>query len=212
MAMVRVKICGISTVEAALAAADAGANAIGLIFATSPRQVTVPQAREIRQALPPFVSTVGVFVDAVRSQIEDAIAACELTMVQLHGNESPQFCMSMPVPVIKAMRVVDASSVEQILNYRVAAVLLDTAVPGIAGGSGRTFDWEIAATAASSARIILSGGLTPENIHQAISRVHPFAVDVSSGVETDGRKDPAKIRTFIDRVREWESAQRGAVR
>ncbi len=208
--MVRVKICGISTVDAALAAAEAGANAIGLIFASGRRQVTIPQAREIVEALPPFVSTVGVFVDEERPQIEEVIGACRLDFVQLHGNESPEFCAKMPVPVVKAIRVADASSLEQIRQYHVAAVLLEAAVPGIAGGSGRTFDWELAAPVAPTVRIILSGGLTPENVQRAISRVRPFAVDVSSGVETDGRKDSDKIRAFIGRVREWEWIHRGA--
>lgn len=208
--MVRVKICGISTVVAALAAAEAGANAIGLIFASGRRQVTIPQAREIVEALPPFVSSVGVFVDEERPQIEEVIGACRLDFVQLHGNESPEFCAKMPVPVVKAIRIADSSSLERIRHYQVAAVLLEAAVPGIAGGSGRTFDWELAAPVAPSVRIILSGGLTPENVQRAISQVHPFAVDVSSGVETDGRKDPEKIRAFIERVREWEWIHRGA--
>lgn len=208
--MVRVKICGISTVVAALAAAEAGANAIGLIFASGRRQVTIPQAREIVEALPPFVSSVGVFVDEERPQIEEVIGACRLDFVQLHGNESPEFCAKMPVPVVKAIRIADSSSLERIRHYQVAAVLLEAAVPGIAGGSGRTFDWELAAPVAPSVRIILSGGLTPENVQRAISQVRPFAVDVSSGVETDGRKDPEKIRAFIERVREWEWIHRGA--
>ncbi len=208
--MVRVKICGISTVDAALAAAEAGADAIGLIFASGRRQVTIPQAREIVDALPPFVSSVGVFVDEERPQIEEVIGACRLDFVQLHGNESPEFCAKMPVPVVKAIRIADSSSLEHIRHYQVAAVLLEAAVPGIAGGSGRTFDWELAAPVAPSVRIILSGGLTPENVQRAISLVRPFAVDVSSGVETDGRKDPEKIRAFIERVREWEWIHRGA--
>jgi phosphoribosylanthranilate isomerase len=206
--VVRVKICGISTVDAALAAAEAGANAIGLIFAPGRRQVTIPQAREIVAALPPFVSTVGVFVDEERPQIEEVVGACRLDFVQLHGNESPEFCAKMPVPVVKAIRVGDSSSLEQIRHYHVAAVLLEAAVPGIAGGSGRTFDWELATPVASTVRIILSGGLTPENVPRAISQVRPFAVDVSSGVETDGRKDPDKVRAFIGRVREWEWTHR----
>ncbi len=208
--MVRVKICGISTVDAALAAAEAGADAIGLIFASGRRQVTIPQAREIVEALPPFVSTVGVFVDEEHPQIEEVIGACRLDFVQLHGNESPEFCAKMPVPVVKAIRVVDSSSLEHIRHYHVAAVLLEAAVPGIAGGSGRTFDWELAAPVVPTVRIILSGGLTPENVQRAISQVRPFAVDVSSGVETDGRKDPEKICAFIGRVREWEWIHRGA--
>jgi len=208
LTVVRVKICGISTAAAARAAAEAGANAIGLIFAPSPRQVTIPQARAIAAALPPFVSTVGVFVDEEQPQIEEVVGACQLDFVQLHGAESPEFCAKMPVPVVKAIRVADSSSLAQIRHYDVAAVLLEAAVPGIAGGSGRTFDWELATAVAHTVRVILSGGLTPDNVQRAINQVRPYAVDVSSGVETDGRKDPEKIRAFIGRVREWEWTHR----
>jgi phosphoribosylanthranilate isomerase len=202
--VIRVKICGISDVSSALVASEAGADAIGLIFAPSRRQVTPQRAREITAALPPFVSKVGVFVDEDHHRIEDLASACGLQAVQLHGAESPDFCEGFGVPVIKAIRVKDASSLEGLSDYRVGAFLLDTYDASALGGTGKAFDWSLAARAAQSHRVILSGGLTSENVTSALTRVHPYGVDVSSGVETDGTKDHGKIRAFIRRVREWE--------
>jgi len=202
--MVRVKICGISDSATAVVAAEAGADAIGLIFAPSRRRVTAAQAREIAAALPPFVTKVGVFVDEERGRIEESIAACGLGAVQLHGAEPPEFCAGFRVPVVKAIRVKDASSLEQMTAYQVDAFLLDTFDASALGGTGRTFDWTLAIQAARTHRTILSGGMTPVNVVEALTRVVPYGVDVSSGVETDGRKDHAKIRDFIRRVREWD--------
>jgi len=202
--MVRVKICGISDPATAVVAAEAGADAIGLIFAPSRRRVTAAQAREIAAALPPFVTKVGVFVDEERGRIEELIAACGLGAVQLHGAEPPEFCVGFRVPVVKAIRVKDASSLEQMTAYQVDAFLLDTFDASALGGTGRTFDWTLAIQAARTHRTILSGGMTPVNVVEALTRVVPYGVDVSSGVETDGRKDHAKIRDFIRRVREWD--------
>ena len=202
--MVRVKICGISDSATAVVAAEAGADAIGLIFAPSRRRVTAAQAREIAAALPPFVTKVGVFVDEERGRIEELIAACGLGAVQLHGAEPPEFCVGFRVPVVKAIRVKDASSLEQMTAYQVDAFLLDTFDASALGGTGRTFDWTLAIQAARTHRTILSGGVTPVNVVEALTRVVPYGVDVSSGVETDGRKDHAKIRDFIRRVREWD--------
>ena len=202
--MVRVKICGISDSATAVVAAEAGADAIGLIFAPSRRRVTAAQAREIAAALPPFVTKVGVFVDEERGRIEESIAACGLGAVQLHGAEPPEFCAGFRVPVVKAIRVKDASSLEQMTAYQVDAFLLDTFDAAALGGTGRTFDWTLAIQAARTHRTILSGGMTPVNVVEALTRVVPYGVDVSSGVETDGRKDHAKIRDFIRRVREWD--------
>ena len=202
--MVRVKICGISDSATAVVAAEAGADAIGLIFAPSRRRVTAAQAREIAAALPPFVTKVGVFVDEERGRIEESIAACGLGAVQLHGAEPPEFCAGFRVPVVKAIRVKDASSLEQMTAYQVDAFLLDTFDASALGGTGRTFDWTLAIQAARTHRTILSGGMTPVNVVEALTRVVPYGVDVSSGVETDGRKDHAKMRDFIRRVREWD--------
>ncbi len=207
--MIRIKICGISDIDSALVAAEAGADAVGLVFAPSRRQVTVDRAQAIGAVLPPFVSKVGVFVNEDPASLEELIEACGLDVVQLHGDESPEVCAALRTPVVKAIRVKDASSVNVMKAYRVAAFLLDAYVPELAGGSGRPFDWDVAAQAARSARIILSGGLTPDNVAEALDRVRPFGVDVSSGVETDGRKDPEKIRAFISQVRDWEHSRRG---
>lgn len=201
--MTRVKICGISDVENALVAAEAGADAIGLVFAPSRRRVTVEQAREIVDALPPFVTKVGLFVDEDPARIEEVADACRLDVVQLHGSESPGFCAALGRTVIKAIRVKDAASLPVMDGYRVAGFLLDSYHPEVAGGTGRTFDWDLAEQVSGRYRVILSGGLTPANVTEAIEKVRPHGVDVSSGVETDGRKDPAKIREFVMRVREW---------
>lgn len=201
--MTRVKICGISDVENALVAAEAGADAIGLVFAPSRRRVTVEQAREIVDALPPFVTKVGLFVDEDPARIEEVADACRLDVVQLHGSESPGFCAALGRTVIKAIRVKDAASLAVMDGYRVAGFLLDSYHPEVAGGTGRTFDWDLAEQVSGRYRVILSGGLTPANVTEAIEKVRPHGVDVSSGVETDGRKDPAKIREFVVRVREW---------
>lgn len=208
--MTRIKICGISDVDSALAAADAGANAIGLIFARSRRQVTPERAREITGALPPFVARVGVFVDEDRRRVAELIETCGLDTVQLHGWESPEYCDGFRVPVVKAIRVRDAGSLGVLTTYRVSAFLLDTFDPETMGGTGRPFDWTLAAGPARSIRVILSGGLNAGNVVEAIERVGPYAVDVSSGVETDGRKDHGKIREFIRRVREWDATQERA--
>lgn len=202
--MVRVKICGISDVDSALVAAEAGANAIGLIFAKSRRQVTTKRAREITSTLPPFVAKVGVFVDEDQRRVAELIETCGLDTVQLHGQESPEYCAAFRVPVIKAIRVRDAGSLSVFGSFGVSAFLLDTYDPETMGGTGRPFDWGLAAGASRSHRVILSGGLTAVNVVEAIERVRPYGVDVSSGVETEGRKDHAKIREFVRRVREWD--------
>jgi phosphoribosylanthranilate isomerase len=202
--VIRVKICGISEVASALVAAEAGADAIGLIFAPSRRRVTPEHAREIAQAVPPFVAKVGVFVDEERGRIEELVEGCGLDAVQLHGAEPPQFCTGFRVPVIKAIRVNDVASLEGLVAFKVGAFLLDSYDASALGGTGKTFDWALASRAAQTHRVILSGGLTLENVTSALTRVRPYGVDVSSGVETDGRKDHGKIRAFVRRVREWD--------
>lgn len=209
-AVVRVKICGIMDPAAALAAAEAGADAVGFVFAPSRRQVTVEQARRIVAALPPFVTKVGVFVDEAPQRVRQIAEAVRLDAVQLHGGEPPAYAEALGLPVIKAIRMRDREAVAAMRGYRVAAFLLDSFEPDLAGGTGRPFDWALAAGLQAPAPLILAGGLTPDNVGEAIETVRPYAVDVSSGVETDGRKDPAKIRAFIARVR--EGARRGSVR
>lgn len=215
---VRVKICGITDMETATAAVAAGADALGFVFAESRRKVAPEAAREIILGLPPFVSAVGVFVDAPLELVREVADYCRLDAVQLHGMESPEYCTQLGLKVIKAFGVrpkeapssgtaagalVSESDLELIDTYRsVSAVLLDTAVPGLAGGTGRTFDWGLLNGKRFKIPLILAGGLTPENVTSAVRTVRPYAVDVSSGVETDGRKDAAKIKAFIKQVKE----------
>ncbi len=201
--MVRVKICGITSIEDALAAVEAGADALGFVFfERSPRNITPEQAAAIIRRLPPFVQTVGLFVNEELATINSIAARCGLDVVQLHGEESPQFCAGVRRRVIKAFRVKNAASLDQIRDYDVAACLLDSWCPSAQGGTGKTFNWEIAAVAAASSRIILAGGLTPDNVGDAVKAVRPYAVDVSSGVESSpGIKDPVKIRNFVRHAR-----------
>ncbi len=208
MKRVRVKIDGIRTPADAEVAATAGADAIGMIFAEARRQVTLEQAREIVASVPPFVSTVGVFVNAPVDQVERLASDLHLSAVQLHGDESPEECLTLQqrgFQVIKALPGSDRIARETLARYPMAAaLLLDTRVEGLAGGTGRTFPWQAAAGLSSAFRIIVAGGLTPENVTQALDIVDPYGVDVTTGVETDGRKDSVKVRAFVDRVREWE--------
>jgi len=192
---------------AAVVAAAAGTDAIGLVFAPSRRQVTVEQARRIAFALPPFVTKVGVFVDDDPARVREIADAVHLDAVQLHGVESPEYAAALGLPVIKAIRMRDRSSVEAMRGYRVFAFLLDSFEPDLAGGTGKAFNWDLAAGLQASAPLILAGGLTAENVQPALQAVRPYGVDVSSGVETDGRKDHGKIREFIARVRSWNGAR-----
>jgi phosphoribosylanthranilate isomerase len=197
--MVRVKICGISTVEDALMAVEAGADALGFVFFQgSSRYISPEQAAAIIRCLPPFVQTVGLFVNEELTIVNAIADQCGLDLVQLHGEESPDFCNGVTRRVIKAFRVKDAASLDAMAGYRVAAYLLDAWSPVAHGGTGTTFNWDIAATAAASHRIILAGGLTPDNVTAAIAAVHPYAVDVSSGVESGPRKkDAGLVSRFI---------------
>ncbi|MWV18195.1 phosphoribosylanthranilate isomerase [Pseudomonas sp. L-22-4S-12] len=200
MSAVRSKICGITRVEDALAAAAAGADAIGLVFyAKSPRAVSVAQARQIIAALPPFVTTVGLFVDAGRDELRQILAQVPLDLLQFHGDECAEQCEGHGRPYIKALRVKAGDDVAaQVARYPGAAgVLLDTFVEGVPGGTGLAFDWSLV-PAGLSKPVILAGGLTPESVAAAIARVRPYAVDVSGGVESaKGIKDADKVRAFI---------------
>lgn len=204
MAVVRSKICGITRVEDALAAAEAGADAIGLVFyAKSPRAVSVQQARAIVAALPPFVTSVGLFVDASRCELGEILDAVPLDLLQFHGDETPDECDHYGRPYIKALRVKPGDDIAaQVARYANArGVLLDTFVPGIPGGTGEAFDWSLV-PAQLSKPVILAGGLTAANVAQAIGQVRPFAVDISGGVESArGIKDAAKIHAFMEAVR-----------
>jgi phosphoribosylanthranilate isomerase len=204
LSVVRSKICGITRIEDALSAVEAGADAIGLVFyAKSPRAVTVQQARAIIAAMPPFVTTVGLFVDASRGELDEILDAVPLDLLQFHGDESPADCEGYQRPYIKALRVKpgDDIAAQVALYTNASGVLLDTYVPGIPGGTGEAFDWSLVPVGLSKP-VILAGGLTAENIAQAIARVRPYAVDVSGGVETaKGIKDAEMIRAFMQAVK-----------
>jgi phosphoribosylanthranilate isomerase len=206
--MVQVKICGITSYEDAAMAVEMGVNALGFIFASSPRRITPDLARDIIGVLPPFVKTVGVFVDEAPARITEVMGFCGLDLVQLHGSESPDICEKMMPLTIKAFRVKDPSSLSTIASYRgrVRAMLLDTFMEGKAGGTGKTFDWDLAVRAKALAiPIILSGGLDPSNIERAISIVRPYAVDVNSGVEEyPGKKSPVLMKELMARIRRME--------
>jgi phosphoribosylanthranilate isomerase len=201
--MVRVKICGITSVEDALQAVQAGADALGFVFyERSPRNLDPLRAAKIISNLPPFVQTVGLFVNADAGFVNDTADRCRLDLVQLHGDEPPEYCEQVRRRVIKAFRVRDASSLAPVRDYRVAGILLDAYSPGAFGGTGLSFNWELAGIAKKFGPVILAGGLAPDNVREAVERVAPYAVDVSSGVESSpGKKDPEKVREFIKRAK-----------
>ncbi|MCW8157648.1 phosphoribosylanthranilate isomerase [Stutzerimonas stutzeri] len=204
MSVVRSKICGITRVEDALVAAHAGADAIGLVFyPKSPRAVTVQQACEIVAALPPFVTTVGLFVNASRGEVNEILDAVPLDVLQFHGDETPADCEGFRRPWFKALRVGgDEDIAAQIARYANASgILLDTFVAGVPGGTGERFDWSLIPPALAKP-LILAGGLTIDNVQQAIAQVRPYAVDVSGGVEASkGIKDASKVQAFVRSVR-----------
>lgn len=201
----RVKICGITRIEDARAAAAAGADAIGLVFyPPSPRYLSAERAVEIRDALPPFVQTVALFVNADAAQVAQVMGRVRPSMLQFHGEETPEFCAQFGMPYVKAYRVKDRAPVGDALEYlrpfsRAAAWLFDSHVPEY-GGVGESFDWS--RVPATDKALILSGGLSPANVAAAIRRVRPWGVDVSSGVESaKGVKDAARIAAFMAEVR-----------
>jgi phosphoribosylanthranilate isomerase len=203
MSAVRSKICGITRIEDALAAIDAGADAIGFVFyAKSPRAVSVVQAREIIAALPPFVTTVGLFVNCSRCELTEILEVVPLDLLQFHGDETAADCDGYHRPYIKALRVKAGDDIAASCRAypKASGILLDTYVPGVPGGTGEAFDWSLIPKSLSKP-IILAGGLTPANVAQAIAQVRPYAVDVSGGVEAGkGIKDHEKIRAFMDAV------------
>ena len=201
---VRIKICGMTNTGDAVAAAELGADAVGFVFAPSPRQVSAEKAREIIMALPPFIQTVGVFVDEDPEKVSSVAAFCHLGLLQFHGKESAAYCRRFGQRVIKAVRVQHQDRLEGCSEYSsvVSALLLDTYVSGRSGGTGLTFDWNLALEAKRYGRIILAGGLNPDNVAAAISAVKPYAVDASSGLEKEpGVKDHEKMARFIQTVR-----------
>jgi len=211
--MVRVKVCGITNYQDASVAIELGADALGFIFAPSPRGIAPEEARGIIRAIPPFVQAVGVFVDEDPVTIRRIVHLCGLDLVQLHGDESPDFCRELMPNAIKAFRLKDESSLSVIGPYRggVRAILLDTYVEGKKGGTGRAFDWNLAIKAKGfQIPTILSGGLNPDNIAEAISLVKPFGVDVNSGIEASpGKKNPALMSELMEIVRKMERTTNG---
>ena len=200
MNRVKVKICGIRSLEEAEAAVEAGADALGFNFwASSPRYVSPETAREIITRLPPFVANIGVFVNEARGTIEAIAHDLGLAAVQLHGDESPEFCAGFTkLKTIKAVRVSEGFDPQSITRYPVNIILLDTGRAGGYGGTGKTFDWSLAVECARLTRIILAGGLTADNVAEAITTVRPTAIDVCSGVEAEpGCKDLVKLRDFM---------------
>jgi phosphoribosylanthranilate isomerase len=198
---VRVKICGLTSAADALAAVEAGADALGFMLCPRSKRYVTPEAVSvICRELPPFVARVGVFVDAAEDDVRRIAQGCGLSALQFHGGESPAYCGNFgQTPVVKAFRVADQHSLAVLPSFAVSAWLLDSYVAGELGGTGECFNWDLAVTARTLGRpIILAGGLTPENVAEAVRQVEPWAVDVSSGVEfAPGRKDPAKLRAFV---------------
>jgi len=206
-----VKVCGITSPADGVAAAEAGADAIGMVFwPQSPRALTVEQARAIGQALPPFVLRVGVFVDAGRDEMARVADAAGLDLLQLHGAESPETFASLPRRALKAVRVGEGFVPEDALRYegRAAGLLLDARGADAPGGTGRAFDWSLARDVRQRSRfLLLAGGLAPENVRAAIEAVRPDGVDASSRLEAaPGRKDHARVRAFVAAVRAAEAA------
>jgi len=209
--LTRVKICGITDVSHARAAIEAGADLIGVVFAPSPRQVTLEKAREIAAAVKKHVPVVGVFVNMPAAMLNAVASSCELDWVQLSGDESWEYCHQIERPVIKAVHVPSEWGEEELLacledgeqrlESKPPVYLLDTLVESRHGGTGQTFDWEIAKQAAAKFPLIIAGGLNPKNVGRVVARLRPWGVDVSSGVESEGVKDVSKINAFVQAVR-----------
>ena len=202
---IKVKICGTTSLKDAFLAVESGADAIGFIFyKMSPRNISQKEAKEIILQLPPFIETVGVFVNETSDKINRIAEQCKLNSIQLHGEESPALCRRVKRKVIKAFRVKNADSLKSITSYDVSGFLLDSYNDGSKGGSGQVFDWNLALRVKKQGPVILAGGLNPYNIFTAIHRVKPYGVDVCSGVEkSPGIKDHEKIREFIKSVRRF---------
>jgi phosphoribosylanthranilate isomerase len=204
MNSLKVKICGITECDDALRAVELGVDALGFIFAPSPRQIPMKKARLIIKAIPPFVKTVGVFVNEEAAAIREHINCCGLDLVQLHGDESPEFCRALMPYTIKAFRIKDESSLKMCAGYQanVRALLLDTYAKDKAGGTGKTFDWQLAVKIKKTGiPVILSGGLGSSNIEEAIRVVRPYAVDVNSGVEDrPGKKSYVLMKELMEKV------------
>ena len=201
----RIKVCGITEPEDARIAVAAGADGLGFIFVPqSPRHIDPDMVRKITRELPPLVDAVGVFVDEEMEVVEEIMQYCCLSFIQLHGSETPDYCEKISCRVMKSFSIGQATKSEDFVPYAeaVSGFLLDTFHKDMAGGTGQTFDWQLLEHIKPPGPIVLAGGLTPDNVGDAIRQVKPFAVDVNSGVEYQpGRKDPDKLRSFVQAVR-----------
>lgn len=198
----KVKICGITDIESGMAAVRYGADAIGFVFAESKRKISEASAKEIITHLPEGVMKVGVFVNEAKTEIERIAAAVGLTHIQLHGDESAPYSESIPLPVIKAISFQNNAHLANYNSFPSEYLLLDGPKGRYQGGNGLTFDWsQVTPNLIKDKKVILAGGLTTENLEEAIRSIRPDMVDVSSGVETDGSKDIAKIKTFIEKAK-----------
>jgi len=200
--VVKIKICGVKDLVTAELLAEKKVNFIGFVFAESSRQISAQKAARISRILPSNIKKVGVFVNEKISVIERLVEECNLDIVQLHGNESPEYCLGLKkCQVIKAFKVKDRNIGKESQQYPVDYLLLDSFTANAEGGSGKSFDWELTNGQTFNKPVILAGGLNSINVQEAIEKVNPYAVDVSSGVETNGVKDVAKIIEFIEKVR-----------
>lgn len=200
--MVKIKICGITDLESALACVNYGSDAIGFVFAESLRKISKFRCKEIIARLPPFITTVGLFANQSREEVDDIVRFCPLDVLQFHGSESPEFCLNFNRRILKAFRIFSQEDVKLLDNYNVSAYLLDSYDNERLGGTGKTFDWKLV-KGVKNKRIILAGGLTADNVCDAIRECLPYGVDVSSGVENSpGVKDFEKIKKFIEAVRQ----------
>jgi phosphoribosylanthranilate isomerase len=209
MRRTRVKICGLNSGADLAVAAGLGVDAVGLVFyPASPRAVTADRARSLLASVPPFVTSVGLFVDAEPDAVRAVLAQVPLDLLQFHGEEPPEYCAAFGRPWLKAIRMRPGAEVERIarLYSAAAGLLLDTYHPGAPGGTGRRFDWGLI-PARLAPHIVLAGGLDPANVAEAVRRVRPWGVDVSGGVESaKGVKDPAKMEAFLQGVRDGDQS------
>jgi phosphoribosylanthranilate isomerase len=201
--MIKIKICGITNIDDAMASVGLGADALGFNFyKKSPRYIEPEKAAEIIAQLPPFIVPIAIFVNEREEKILETLKTSCIHGVQFHGDETPEFCQRFGNHVIKAFQVKDKESLKHMSHYRVSAYLLDSYREGVRGGTGETFDWHLAVVAKTFGRIILAGGLNPENVAEAVKLVQPYGVDVAGGVEREkGIKDHGKLRKFITEVR-----------
>ncbi|MFS0689462.1 phosphoribosylanthranilate isomerase [Sporosarcina sp. 179-K 8C2 HS] len=203
--MTKVKICGLMEPKHVQAAVEAGADAVGFVFAPSRRRVAIAEAKELAQFVPEHVMKIGVFVNADREELEHAFREVPLDYIQYHGGESSTFIEKVGLPSIKVLSVHGSEDVEKVHGYQTEYVLFDTPGVEFSGGSGKVFDWGLLNRDVPRDQLILAGGLHVQNVKEAIRQVRPFMVDVSSGVEIDRRKDETLIREFIRAVKEEES-------